>query len=243
MKIIRAQNLVKQYGNGEAAVLALRGMDFDIHAGEFLAIMGESGSGKSTLLSILGGLNTPTKGKLLVDETDVYSLNQDQRADFRRQFVGFVFQNFHLISYLTLAENVMLPLATAPIGKKKKRMLAEEALGHVGLAAKVHRLPNQISGGEQERVAIARAIVNKPPVLLADEPTGNLDSKTGQEIMKLLRGLNDGGMTMIMVTHNPEYAGSAQRTLRVADGLLVNGHEKAFSPAWDWVQGPEKSWV
>ncbi len=241
MKIIRAQNLVKQYGNGEAAVLALRGMDFDIHAGEFLAIMGESGSGKSTLLSILGGLNTPTKGKLLVDETDVYSLNQDQRADFRRQFVGFVFQNFHLISYLTLAENVMLPLATAPVSKKKKRMLAEEALGHVGLAAKVHRLPNQISGGEQERVAIARAIVNKPPVLLADEPTGNLDSKTGQEIMKLLRGLNDGGMTIIMVTHNPEYARSAQRTLRVADGLLVNGHEKSFSPAWDSVQGLEKS--
>ncbi len=243
MKMIRAQNLVKQYGNGEAAVLALQGVDFDIQAGEFLAIMGESGSGKSTLLSILGGLNTPTTGKLLVDETDVYSLDQDQRADFRRQFVGFVFQNFHLISYLTLAENVMLPLATAPINKKEKRMLAEEALAHVGLAAKAHRLPNQISGGEQERVAIARAIVNKPPVLLADEPTGNLDSKTGQEIMKLLRGLNGGGMTIIMVTHNPEYARSAQRTLRVADGRLVNGHEESFAPAWHPVQELEKSLV
>jgi putative ABC transport system ATP-binding protein len=242
MKIIRAQNLVKQYGNGEAAVLALRGMDFDIPAGEFLAIMGESGSGKSTLLSILGGLNTPTTGKLLVDETDVYSLNQDQRADFRRQFVGFVFQNFHLIPYLTLAENVMLPLATAPISKKKKRMLAEEALGHVGLSAKVHRLPNQISGGEQERVAIARAIVNKPPLLLADEPTGNLDSKTGQEIMKLLAGLNAGGMTMIMVTHNSEYARSARRTLRVADGRLVNEPEiSLLPPAYDSFAGLEKT--
>lgn len=220
MKRIQAEKIVKRYGEGEAAVTALQEASFSIAAGEFVAVMGESGSGKSTLLSILGTLNTPTSGKLTVDDVDVYGLDQDERADLRRESIGFVFQNFHLISYLTLTENVMLPLATIKESKSKKRSRALEALNKVGLSAKAGRLPNQISGGEQERVAIARAIVNRPPILLADEPTGNLDSRTGKEIMGLISDLNREGMTVVMVTHNPDYARYAQRVLRVSDGVL-----------------------
>jgi putative ABC transport system ATP-binding protein len=221
MKLIEAEHIVKQYGKGEAAVTALREASFAVEAGEFVAVMGESGSGKSTLLSIIGTLNTPTSGKLTMDNTDVYNLGQDERADFRRESIGFVFQNFHLIPYLTLAENVMLPLATIKEKRGKKRAKALEALAQVGLSEKAGRLPSQISGGEQERVAIARAIVNRPPILLADEPTGNLDSKTGREIMRFLKALNDDVMTIIMVTHNPEYAAHANRVLRVTDGVLT----------------------
>jgi putative ABC transport system ATP-binding protein len=221
MKLIEAEHIVKQYGKGEAAVTALREASFAVEAGEFVAVMGESGSGKSTLLSIIGTLNTPTSGKLTMDNTDVYNLGQDERADFRRESIGFVFQNFHLIPYLTLAENVMLPLATIKEKRGKKRAKALEALAQVGLSEKAGRLPSQISGGEQERVAIARAIVNRPPILLADEPTGNLDSKTGREIMRFLKALNDDVMTIIMVTHNPEYAAHAHRVLRVTDGVLT----------------------
>jgi putative ABC transport system ATP-binding protein len=221
MKLIEAQHIVKQYGKGEAMVTALREASFAVEEGEFVAVMGESGSGKSTLLSIIGTLNTPTSGKLTMDNTDVYTLGQDERADFRRQSIGFVFQNFHLIPYLTLAENVMLPLATVKEKRIKKRAMALEALAQVGLSEKAGRLPSQISGGEQERVAIARAIVNRPPILLADEPTGNLDSKTGKEILGLLKALNDDVMTIIMVTHNPEYAAHAHRVLRVTDGVLA----------------------
>ncbi|MBP1733134.1 MAG: transporter-related protein [Deltaproteobacteria bacterium] len=221
MAHIEGIDLIKQYGAGEAAVLAVRDISFDIQSGEFVSIMGESGSGKSTLLSIIGALNTPTSGKLLVDGADVYHLGQEERADFRRQSLGFVFQNFHLIPYLTLAENVMLPLATLKTGKKKKATMAEEALDRVGLLKKANRLPSQISGGEQERVAIARAIVNRPPILLADEPTGNLDSKTGAEIMRLLSNLNDEGATVVMVTHSVEYARYAGRMLLLSDGQLV----------------------
>ena len=221
MEHIRGENLLKQYGTGDASVVAVRQISFEIEAGEFIAVMGESGSGKSTLLSIVGALNRPTRGKLLVDGIDVYALGHDARADFRRQSLGFVFQNFHLIPYLTLTENVMLPLATLKTRKKKKRAMAEEALTKVGLSGKGNRLPNQISGGEQERVAIARAVVNRPPILLADEPTGNLDSRTGAEIMNLLKALHDDGATIIMVTHNMEYARCAERLLKLSDGQLV----------------------
>jgi putative ABC transport system ATP-binding protein len=221
MKLIEAQHIVKQYGKGEAVVTALREASFAVEAGEFVAVMGESGSGKSTLLSIIGTLNTPTSGKLTMDNTDVYTLGQDERADFRRKSIGFVFQNFHLIPYLTLIENVMLPLATVKEKRIKKRAKALEALAQVGLSEKAGRLPSQISGGEQERVAIARAIVNRPPILLADEPTGNLDSKTGKEILGLLKALNDDVMTIIMVTHSQEYAAHAHRVLRVTDGVLA----------------------
>ena len=221
MSYIQAENLIKQYGTGEAAVTAVDGMSFRIKMGEFVAVMGESGSGKSTLLTMMGALNTPTSGEYSVDGLGVYELGQDQRADFRREFLGFVFQSFHLVTYLTILENVMLPLVTIKTNGRTKRAMAEDALLRVGLDGKAHRLPGQISGGEQERVAIARAIVNEPPILLADEPSGNLDTKTSREVMDLLRSLNQDGMTIVMVTHSPECAGYAQRLLRISDGLLV----------------------
>ncbi|OGP85686.1 MAG: ABC transporter ATP-binding protein [Deltaproteobacteria bacterium RBG_16_54_11] len=222
MSYIDAENLVKRYGAGEAAITAVGGVDLGIDKGEFVAIMGESGSGKSTLLSMLGGLNSPTSGRFLVDGVDVYALTSDERADFRKRSIGFVFQNFHLLPYLTLAENVMLPLAIVKMGKKQKLSAAIDALARVGLPGKATRLPNQISGGEQERVAIARAIVNHPPIILADEPTGNLDTHTGSEIMKLLTALNHEKITVIMVTHSNEYAHHARRLIRLSDGRLAD---------------------
>ncbi len=229
MSYIIAEDLTKHYGSGDVAVAAVAGISFHIEAGEFIGIMGESGSGKSTLLGMMGAMNAPTSGRFVVDEIDIYTLGQEQRADFRREFLGFIFQSFHLVPYLTVIENVMLPLAVVKAGKKKKREMAEEALSQVGLIDKAHRLPNQISGGENERVAIARAIVNEPPVLLADEPTGNLDTKTSREIMELLKRLNQKGMTIVMVTHSPDCAGYAQRILRVSDGLLVGDNSNVKS--------------
>jgi putative ABC transport system ATP-binding protein len=230
MSYINANKLTKEYGAGEATVTAVGGVNLGIDAGEFVAIMGESGSGKSTLLSMLGGLNAPTSGSFLVDGVDVYTLTSDERADFRKQSIGFVFQNFHLLPYLTLAENVMLPLAIVKMSKKQKLAAAINALARVGLSAKAHRLPNQISGGEQERVAIARAIVNHPPIILADEPTGNLDTHTGSAIMKLLIALNHEGITVIMVTHSNEYAHYARRLIRLSDGRVVDEGTKLRSP-------------
>ena len=221
MSYILAENLIKIYGSGDAEVSAIRGISFEIESGEFVSMMGESGAGKSTLLSIMGAMNAPTTGSYKVDDIDIYSLKQEKQADFRREFLGFVFQSFHLIPYLTVAENVMLPLATIKMSKKKKRSMAEQALSWVGLTGKEDRLPSQISGGEKERVAVARAIVNEPPVLLADEPTGNLDTKTSTEIMELLQGLNQEGMTIIMVTHSPDCAKYAHRMFQVSDGCLV----------------------
>ena len=221
MSYIIAENLVKQYGNGDATVTAVADISFRIDEGEFIGVMGESGAGKSTLLGMIGAMNAPTSGRLLVDDIDVYSLGQEQRADFRREFLGFIFQSFHLVPYLTVIENVMLPLAIVKAGKKEKRMMAEAALAQVGLSDKADRLPGQISGGEKERVAIARSIVNEPPVLLADEPTGNLDTQTTREIMELLSQLNKEGMTIIMVTHSPDCAEYAQRVIRVSDGMLL----------------------
>lgn len=221
MSYILADNLMKTYGNDEATVTAVAGISFDINEGDFIGIMGESGAGKSTLLGMMGAMNAPTSGRLIVDDIDVYSLGQEQRADFRREFLGFIFQSFHLVPYLTVIENVMLPLAVVKAGKKKKWAMAEEALDQVSLLDKARRLPNQISGGEKERVAIARSIVNEPPVLLADEPTGNLDTKTTKEIMELLRQLNEAGMTIVMVTHSPDCAKYAQRVMTVSDGKLV----------------------
>ncbi|MDJ0831508.1 MAG: ABC transporter ATP-binding protein [Desulfobacterales bacterium] len=221
MSYIVAENLVKQYGAGDAAVTAIQKMDFNIDWGEFIGVMGESGSGKSTLLSIMGAMNAPTSGRLTIDDIDIYDLSLEKMADFRREFLGFVFQSFHLIPYLTVIENVMLPLATIKMPKKDKRSKAEEALESVGLLDKKHRLPSNISGGEKERVAIARAIVNEPPILLADEPTGNLDTQTSREIMALFQTLNQQGMTIVMVTHSPECAGYAKRILNVSDGKLV----------------------
>jgi len=221
MSYIKADNLVKHYGSGEGTVPAVRGISFEIESGELLAIMGESGSGKSTLLAMMGALNSPTSGTLVVDDIDIYNLTRDQRADFRREFLGFIFQSFQLIPYLTLAENVMLPLVTIKGSGKVKQAMAREALARVGLEGMEKRLPSQISGGEQERVALARAVVNEPPILLADEPTGNLDSKTSEEVMGLLKKLNSEGMTIVMVTHSSEAARSARRVLKISDGLLT----------------------
>jgi putative ABC transport system ATP-binding protein len=226
MSYIEVNNLVKTYGNGDAAFTAVKGMSFQIDQGEFIAIMGESGSGKSTLLSMMGALNSPTNGKYFVDEIDVYALGQDLRAEFRREFLGFIFQSFHLIPYLTVLENVMLPLATLRTRSKRKRQMAGAALEHVGLKGKEKRLPGEISGGEQERVAIARAIVNEPTILLADEPTGNLDTKTTNGIMELFSKLNGEGMTIVMVTHSPDCSRQAEKVFRISDGFLV-GQEDA----------------
>jgi putative ABC transport system ATP-binding protein len=220
MSYIIAEQLGKSFGTGATAVHAVCDLNFRIAPGEFIAIMGESGAGKSTLLAMLGAMNAPTTGRLQVDGIDVYALGQDQLADFRREYLGFVFQSFHLVAYLSVLENVMLPLAVSRQGNPEKRRLALEALGRVGLAGKAARLPGEISGGEKERVAVARAIVNEPPVLLADEPTGNLDSGNSREIMRMFQRLNDSGMTVIMVTHSAACAGYAGRVLQLSDGRL-----------------------
>lgn len=221
MSTMIGEHLSKHYGRGDAVVSAIEDMNFIIESGEFVAIMGESGAGKSTLLSIMGAMNAPSAGTLTVEGIDVYSLGQEQRADFRREFLGFVFQSFHLIAYLTLEENVMLPLATIRMPRRRKLAMAREALASVGLDGKGKRLPHQISGGESERTAIARAIVNQPPIILADEPTGNLDSRTSREVMLLLQRLKKDGTTVVMVTHSLESAGYADRVIQMADGRLA----------------------
>jgi putative ABC transport system ATP-binding protein len=224
MSYIIAERITKTFGSEDSLVAAVNDISFEISEGEFVAVMGESGAGKSTLLGIMGAMNAPSKGRLIVDEIDVYRLGQEQLADFRREFLGFIFQSFHLVPYLTVIENVMLPLAVTKIEKKTKWQMARQALENVGLTGKGNRLPNQISGGESERVAIARAIVNEPPVLLADEPTGNLDTKTTQGIMKLLGRLNREGMTIIMVTHSQNCARYARRIIQISDGRLTGDH-------------------
>jgi putative ABC transport system ATP-binding protein len=216
--LIEIHGIGKDYQEGESKVEAIKQMDFHIDDGEFVAIMGQSGSGKSTLLSILGGLNHPSRGKVLLDTLDVYELSSEQRADLRSEYIGVIFQSFQLIPYLTVLENVKLPMAITGRKGKKQEKMARDVLAKVGLANKADRLPDQLSGGEQERVAIARAIVNKPPILLADEPTGSLDSKTADEILNLLKELNEEGQTIIMVTHNPDACKDTTRTIHVKDG-------------------------
>jgi putative ABC transport system ATP-binding protein len=222
MSYIIAEHISKKFRNGDVTVSAVDNISFQITEGEFVAVMGESGAGKSTLLGIMGAMNAPTSGRLMVDDIDIYGLRNEQRADFRREYLGFIFQSFHLVPYLSVSENVMLPLTVAKIGKKQKREMARKALHRVGLYEKAKRLPNQISGGEKERVAIARAIVNGPPILLADEPTGNLDSRNTGEVMRLLQRLNREDTTIIMVTHSAECAGYAHRLVEVYDGSMVH---------------------
>ncbi len=222
MSFITIDHITKCYGSGDSEVKALDNISFTIESGEFVSIMGESGAGKSTLLSVMGAMNTPSEGRFIVDDIDVYSLRNEQQADFRREYLGFVFQSFHLVPYLTVIENVMLPLTVMKLSKSQKREMAMEAMQWVGLETKAKRLPNQISGGECERVAVARAIVNTPPILLADEPTGNLDSHNTQEIMSLLGRLNASGTTVVMVTHSAACAAHARRMIHVTDGRLDN---------------------
>ncbi len=223
--MISIKNLVKTYKSMGEEVLALKSVTLDIKKGESVSVMGQSGSGKSTLLSIIGALNPPSSGTIEIDGIDIYKLSQERRADFRREYLGFVFQQFQLIPYLTAHENVMLPLTTTKRSAKEKKEMAAEVLAKVGLGNKMNRLPNQLSGGEQERVAIARAIVNEPPLLLADEPTGSLDTKTGDEIMELFQKLNDDGLTVLMVTHNPDNTKYLGRTIMMKDGNLLPNEE------------------
>ena len=221
MDFISADHISKTYGAGQAAVTAIDDVCLTIARGEFVAVMGESGAGKSTLLSVLGGMNTPSAGAYRVDGMDVYDLALEQQADFRREYLGFIFQSFHLIPYLSVLENVLLPLTTTPMKKRQKTDMAMQSLSRVGLESKADRMVNHISGGEMERVAIARAIVNQPPILLADEPTGNLDSRNSGEVMRLLQRLNRDGATVIMVTHSPGCAEYAHRRIEVRDGRVV----------------------
>jgi putative ABC transport system ATP-binding protein len=226
MSLIEITKLNKTYESGEECVLALADVDLNIERGEFISVMGPSGSGKSTLLTILGGLNHPTGGDVVVDDIHIYKLPLEKLADFRREYLGFVFQSFQLIPYLTVIENVMLPLSITGKSNHDQVKMAEGILERIGLRGKGNRLPDQLSGGEQERVAIARALVNSPPILMADEPTGNLDSKTGKEIMELFKSLNKEGQTIVMVTHNAENLAYSSRAISLKDGRVENNGGK-----------------
>jgi putative ABC transport system ATP-binding protein len=221
-KLLSLRGVVKVYGNGDAAVRALDHVDLDIDPGEFAAITGPSGSGKSTAMSILGCLDLPTDGEYRIEGFPVQDLSPDVLAALRNARFGFVFQQFNLLARTSALENVAMPLVYAGVGARERTRRATEALAAVGLAGREAARPNQLSGGQQQRVAIARAIVNDPEILLADEPTGNLDSKMGAEIMHLLRRLNsERGITILMVTHDPTCAAQAPRQIRFHDGRIV----------------------
>ncbi len=233
MSFVVVNNIGKVYqSNGvDSAVRVLGGINLEIEEGEFVSLMGPSGSGKSTLLTIIGAMNHPSDGRVLVDDIDVYGLSEERRADFRCEYLGFVFQQHHLMPYLNALENVMLPLVTSKASAKQKRIRALAVLQRVGLASKAARLPNQLSGGEQGRLAIARALVNEAPLILADEPTGTLDSKTGVEIMEVFQQLNAQGQTIFMVTHNPDNAALAHRIVNIRDGRMFDESDVAQSGA------------
>ncbi len=223
MPFLSIENVSKVYeADGDsAAVRVLSDINAEITEGEFVCLMGPSGSGKSTLLTIVGAMNHPSSGRVLVDDIDVYALGDERRADFRREYLGFVFQQHHLMPYLNTLENAMLPLATTKLRSNEKHDRAMNVLEKVGLEDKGSRLPNQLSGGEQGRLAIARAMINEPPLILADEPTGSLDTRTGREVMEVFLKLNAQGQTVFMVTHNPENSALAHRIITIVDGRIV----------------------
>ena len=219
--LMQIKSVEKTYGGGEAEVRALRGVSFDIEPESFVAVCGPSGSGKTTLLTTMAGLNRPTAGEAIVDGISIYQdLNSEGLAQFRSEYIGFVFQSFHLIPYLSALENVMLPLAPHRISVKEKRRMARAALEGVNIAEKARTRPGELSGGQRQRVAIARAIVNAPPIILADEPTGNLDTDTRDEILDLMESIRREGHTIVMVTHDPENLRMAQSVIRITDGKL-----------------------
>lgn len=224
---ISLDHVNKAYHSSGEAVAALQDVSLAIGQGEMVAIIGPSGSGKSTLLTVMGGMNAPTQGQVIIDGVDVYHLPGERQADFRRDYVGFVFQQLHLVPYLTVIENVMLPLVINRGGNSRLER-ARQALEQVGLADKARRLPDQLSGGEQTRVAIARAVVNGSPLLLCDEPTGGLDSRTGAEVLQLLQNLNRQGHTVIIVTHNIEATDACRRVIALRDGRIVAGEGTAL---------------
>jgi putative ABC transport system ATP-binding protein len=231
MALVHLEDVTKTYTPGGVAVTALAEATLTLDEAEFVALMGPSGSGKSTLLTILGAMNPPTRGRVLIDTLDIYRLSAERLADFRREYLGFVFQQLFLVPYLTAQQNVMLPLAAGRIANARQREMADSALGRVGLADKERRLPRELSGGEQQRVAIARAIVNAPPLLLADEPTGCLDSRTGRGIIDVFESLRAEGLTVFMVTHDAGIAARADRIVHVADGRLTETPAEARVPA------------
>ena len=223
-KVIEIQNIVKNYQIGSVIVRALRSVTIDIHRNEYVAIMGPSGSGKSTLMNLLGCLDTPTSGKYILNGTDVSQMDDDFLAEIRNKETGFVFQTFNLLPRYTALENVTLPLIYAGIQKAERERMAIETLTHVGLADRMTHKPNELSGGQRQRVAIARALINKPSIILADEPTGNLDSKTSLDIMNLLDEIHRNGNTVILVTHEEDIARHAARIIRLFDGEVAQDY-------------------
>ena len=220
MSIIKTENLVRHFTVGTQTVEALRGVSLDIEKGEFVAIMGPSGSGKSTLMNIIGCLDSPTSGTYYLNNKNVSTLNDDALALIRNHEIGFVFQNFHLLARNTALDNVMLPLKYAGIDKSEQEEIAMEVIKSVDLESRAHHQPSELSGGQQQRVAIARALVNKPSILFADEPTGNLDSKTGDDVMNLFKNLHKQGQTIIVITHEIEVANQAERIISIKDGKI-----------------------
>ena len=224
--IIRLVQVHKVYDSGDNAVHALRGIDLEVSRGEYLALMGPSGSGKSTLMNVLGCLDVPTGGAYYLDGTEVSELSSRQLARIRNEKVGFVFQAYNLLPRASILRNVELPMLYAGVGRRERRERALAALARVGLADRAKNVPSKLSGGQRQRVAIARALVNSPAILLADEPTGNLDTKTGQEILSVFDELQAKGHTVLLVTHDPNVASRARRIIRIVDGLVEEGAEQ-----------------
>jgi putative ABC transport system ATP-binding protein len=229
--LIQIRGLEKTYRMGDVEVKALRGVDLDIHEGEFVAVMGPSGSGKSTLMNILGALDRPTAGQYLLDGEDVAAKDRDGLAEIRNRTLGFVFQSFNLLARTSALENVELPLLYAGVGARERHRRAREALERVGLGERLDHHPSQLSGGQQQRVAIARALVGNPKLILADEPTGNLDSRTSVEVMALFQELSASGITIALVTHEPDIAAHAARVIVVRDGLIKSDTRQTPAPA------------
>ena len=218
--IIKTENLKKDYETGTQVVSALKGIDLSVEKGEFLSIMGPSGSGKTTLMNIIGCLDSPTKGSYYLNNKQVSKLDDDELAQIRNEEIGFVFQSFHLLARNTAFDNVMLPLKYAGVNKEEATKRSNDVLDLVGLSSRSNHTPAELSGGQQQRVAIARALVNKPSILFADEPTGNLDSKTGEDVMKIFKDLNQNGQTIILITHEDSVAKQSNRIITIMDGLI-----------------------
>jgi len=225
--LMKLEGITKVYGEGDLSVEALRGVNLEVGAGDYIAVMGPSGSGKSTLMHILGLLDSPTSGSYLLDGKEVATFSRRRLAHLRNKKIGFIFQNFNLLPRASLLRNVELPLLYGGMGRTDRRRMAYEALAKVGLADRARHRPNELSGGQRQRGAIARAIVGHPSVIMADEPTGNLDQETGGEILELFDELRAGGQTMIIVTHDPTIAARARETIRIVDGLIQPNGQKA----------------
>ena len=218
--ILELKNINKEYVQGDLVVPVLKNINFSMEEGDYTAIMGPSGSGKSTLMNLAGCLDTPTSGSIILDSVNLENATEDELSDIRLAKIGFIFQNFQLLPHSTALDNVALPLVYAGVDKKERRKRAEAALERVGLAERISFYPSQLSGGQKQRVAIARAIVNHPAILLADEPTGALDSKSGIQVMKLFQSLNEEGVTILMITHDADIAAYSKRTIVIKDGVI-----------------------